>query len=189
VAVIVAVPALVLNRRPQYLTVSEVWENAQALNGTQIRIRGQAVLRGPSVDTMMFLYGGCSVADDPDAHHTGAALSIYDMDAPVAGDYGLEYAYGGNSESSEQNRLRNSLPHVTLSKDVFQCKGDDCELNCGPFAPEAAPAFEFVGILRLDIQAEGTRLFLDALDLSASRQLVDEEWRPIPETTVTYYFP
>jgi hypothetical protein len=102
----------------------------------------------------------------------------------------MDYNGGYSFESVDLNRKRASLPHVNVSEDSLQCEGDDCDLTCKPFDPEAAPAFEFVGTLRVDIQPDGMqRLFLDAIDLSVSRQLVGKEWRSIPETTGSYHFP
>jgi len=60
---------------------------------------------------------------------------------------------------------------------------------CKPFVPpddlwgipsrEVMHPFEFVGILQVETKGEEVRLYLEELDIAASRRFVDGNWEPL----------
>ena len=158
------------------LTVSEVWQNAESLDGERICVRGQADLRLLPYHPMMV--GGCVPDQD-----------FLDSN-PIVGRLDL---YDGEPSSSTQR--------LTISNSDIECEGDVCRLECRPFAPTCEgmfcgpegplniEAFEFVGTLKVVGQPDSVELILEDLDLESSRRLADGEWGPIPTGVFTYMFP
>jgi hypothetical protein len=155
------------------LTVSQVWENADALEGQRIRVRGEADFRLAPYHPLQI--GGCVVdAEGETKSRITGELRILDQD------------------SLDPDRA------LLISESSLQCEGDVCSVVCKPFAPsrhaawgatDPIEAFEFVGILRVLRQADAVTLILDELDLAASRRLADGEWGPVPTGEFTYLFP
>jgi hypothetical protein len=158
------------------LTVSEVWQNADSLDGKRICVVGQAHLRFIPYHPLQV--GGCSPDQDiVESSHIVGMLDLYD----------------GEPFSSTQR--------VTVATSDLQCEGDICSLVCWPFAPTCEgtfcspdgyvdiEAFEFVGTLRVDGQPGSEELLLEDLDLDSSRRLADGEWGPIPTGDYIYMFP
>lgn len=160
-----------------YLTVSEVWENAETLNGKRIRVRGRADFWLSPYHPMQI--GGCIPDEDAaNKSHIVGKLALFDENAP------------------------DSTPRLFISESSLQCEGDVCSVVCKPFAPASGEsvswgisnpktieAFEFVGKLRTRDQQDSVELILEDIDLKASRQLIDGEWGPIPTGDFTYNFP
>jgi len=159
--------------REKCLTVSEVWQNADSLEGKRICVRGQADFRLLPHHPMQV--GGCIPKTE------GVVLPR------IVGELAL---LDQDSQDSEHRLL--------ISESDLQCEGNVCRVVCRPFAPsahaawggtETVQAFEFVGTLRVYAQESGVALVLDDIDLRASRRLADGEWGPIPTGDFTYNFP
>lgn len=155
------------------LTVSEVWQNADSLEGKRIRVRGQADFR--LIPYHPLQVGGCiPQSEGVVLPRIVGQLALLDQDS-----------------HDPEHRL-------TISESSLQCEGNVCNVVCRPFAPsaqaiwggtETIEAFEFVGTLRVRPQGSKVALVLDDLDLRTSRRLADGEWGPIPTGDFTYYFP
>ena len=68
------------NRREKSLTVSEVGESADSLEGKRIRVRGQTAVRFIPVHPMQI--GGCPVDGPGEDEHFVAKLSLLDENSP-----------------------------------------------------------------------------------------------------------
>lgn len=159
-----------------YLTVSEVWQNAASLDGTQIRVRGQGHFRFEPYHPLQV--GGCSLDEEvvKNSHIVGIQ-DLLDEDSPDV------------------------MQRLSISKSILQCEGDVCRMECRPFepmcgegarcagGPTAIEAFEFVGTLKLSDQQGDLELILEDIDLNTSQRLVDGEWGPIPTGVFRYFFP
>jgi hypothetical protein len=158
--------------RNRWLTVSDVWQNADSLDGKRIRVRGEADLNFIPRHPMQT--GGCSLDRDfVKSTHIVAKLALVDGDSP----------------DPDQR--------ILISDSSLQCEGNVCGIVCRPFAPSDtwgrvnpdAEVFEFVGVLRVDTR-EGQRvLILEEIDLQASRRMAEDEWGPIPTGSFSYVFP
>jgi predicted small lipoprotein YifL len=153
------------------LTVSEVWQNAAALDGTQIRVRGQGYFRFEPYHPLQV--GGCRLDEGVvNKSHIVGKLDLLDEDSP-----------------DPKHRL-------SISGSSLQCEGNLCSAVCKPFAPldtwgriGVVEVFEFVGVLRVETQGSEVELILEDLDLPASRRMAEEKWGPIPTGVFSYYFP
>ena len=153
------------------LTVSEVWQNAAALDGTQIRVRGQGYFRFEPYHPLQV--GGCSLDEKVvNRSHIVGKLDLLDEDPP-----------------DPKHRL-------SISESSLQCEGNVCGAVCKPFAPSdtwgrigAVEVFEFVGVLRVDAQGSEVVLILEDIDLQASRRMAEGKWGPIPTGVFSYNFP
>lgn len=160
--------------RHDCLTVSEVWQKAQALEGEQICVRGRA-----HFFTVPY-YGlvGCPIGGGGELV---GRLELLDEDAPSPAYY-----------SGEQPLLR-----LAVGESSLQCTGDHCGMKCTPFdpgclspcRPERATVFELVGVLRIVGKQDDVALVLEDIDLQESRRFLDGEWGPIPTGTFSYMFP
>ena len=158
-------------RRANWHTVSEVWQNADSLQGKRIRVRGQADFDFFPRHPMQT--GGCSPDQDfvKSTHFVGQ-LALLDQDSP-----------------DPKHRL-------SISESSLQCEGTVCSIVCTPFGPTdtwgrigVVEVFEFVGVLRVDGLGSKTMLTLEDIDLQASRRMTDGEWGPIQTGDFTYVFP
>jgi photosystem II stability/assembly factor-like uncharacterized protein len=133
-----------------YLTVPEVSQRAESLDGTLIRVRGYGYL------SMMMTAVLC---DPPrcDCNQSSGWLELY----------------GEQPDPDHLGRLFD-LPTIRIAESSLQCAGDECSMECSPFDPGLARQFEFAGRLRIN----HGNLVLEDLDLAASRQLIDVNWVP-----------
>ena len=155
---------------PPALTVADVWRDAVALAGQQIRVQGQA-----DFDFLPSHPGrvGCAVLPEVRAaeHYTGVLRLVDGTDATQT---------------------------LTIADTSLRCVGNSCNINCTPFAPadsgglgvpEPITAFEFEGTLAV-VEVSGVQMLeLSALDLDQSRRLYDGRWQSIPEEEKMYFFP
>lgn len=142
-------------QKPNYLTVPEVWEDAPSLAGEQIRVRGWKRFYH-SVTVQLCQPPSC------DCNQSKGYLELLEEGLP-----------------SEDDRYF-SMSKIVIPGSSLDCRGNECYMVCTPFDPTCAEAFEFVGRLRIAEWNENNKqLWLEDLDLEASRQLIDEEWVPI----------
>lgn len=158
----------------QYLTVSEVWQDAASLEEKRIRVRGLGALRYEPVHPLQI--GGCALEPSANAPITGIAMLF---------------------EEPSDNEPRRE---ILISESSLMCAGDTCSVTCKPFEPpentrtlalDSVPAttYEFVGILSVDTREDEVVLVLDQIDIESSRQLMDEQWEPIPTGEFPTLFP
>jgi len=154
----------------QTLSVSEVIENANSLDGKPIRVRGQVFLWIEPSPTAMWMFGGCAPAE-PSRGNVIGWLTLYEHIDPED----LQY---------------NGAPHnnvgIKIAQDSFDCGGNYCQLTCKGFEAVSGRMYEFFGTLRINADSE---LLLENIDLSLSRQLVDEEWVSITAGEFNRLFP
>lgn len=176
-AFVLILTVLVLVRcgdRHDCLTVSEVWQEAEALDGEQVCVRGRAHF----FTVPYYGLAGCSL--DGGGELVGR-LELLDEDAPGPAYY-----------SGEQPLLR-----LAIGESSLQCNGDSCGMKCTPFdpgclspcRPERATVFKLVGVLQIIGQQDDVVLVLEDVDLEESRRFLDGEWGPIPTGTFSYEFP
>jgi hypothetical protein len=67
----------------------------------------------------------------------------------------------------------------------LSCRADEDAWTCEPFDPSHAQAFELKGTLHTTQVGKKEILWLSGIDLAHSRQLINGEWRPIPEGKFT----
>lgn len=159
-----------------HLTVSEVWQNAASLDGTQIRVRGQGHFRFEPYHPLQV--GGCSLDEDVvNKSHIVGTQDLLDEDYPDVGQ------------------------RLSISRSSLQCEGNVCGMECRPFEPmcrrgtmcigglTAIEAFEFVGTLKVTDQQGDLELILEDIDLNTSQRRVDGEWGLIPTGVFSYFFP
>ena len=152
------------------LTVSEVWQNAESLDGKRACVRGQAYLE--FIPYHPWVVGGCP-ADGAATASIRGRLRLYDVD------------FHGS---------RHERPEIKVSASSLHCEGNACGMVCKPFAPTLdlsagyIQAFEFVGILKVDTQESQVVLILEEIDLTKSRRLVNGNWEPIPTGEFEYPF-
>lgn len=158
------------------LTVSEVWEKAQELDGKQIRVRGRAyVYTEPYIGFI-----GC----------------------PPPGTIENDVVVGKMFLLPENDTAKRSSG-IAISESSLRCEGSHCGISCTPFDPgnmgycvalrgySIPPLiiYEMVGTLCVS-QADGeTRLILEDIKLSESRRLIGETWESIPMGTIDYSCP
>ncbi|MBN1316680.1 MAG: hypothetical protein JXA42_14475 [Anaerolineales bacterium] len=158
------------------LTVSEVWENAQELDGKQIRVRGWAyVYTEPYVGFI-----GCPPS------------GVIENDVVVGKMYLLP-----EEDTSTQST------GIAISKSSLLCEGSHCGISCAPFDPGnmgycmalrgySTPTlitYELVGVLEVSQSDSAPRLFLKDIKLSESRRLINGTWESIPAGTIEYVCP
>ena len=158
----------------QTLTVSEVIEQAESLNGKTIRVRGVAYLWSEPSASEMWNYGGCipDSAGPPKWDVVVGWLTLYESIEPD--DLGL---YG--SAAAYEN------PGIRIADSSFHCDGGVCGLTCRPFTVRSHQTYEFTGTLCVD--AAG--LTLKEIDLEQSAWLVDGELQPIVAENFPIVFP
>ena len=172
--VVVLLSLVACNESDEFLTVSKVWQEATALDGKRIRVRGLGALRYEPIHPLQI--GGCSVV--PSAN------------SPVKG-------IGMLFEESLNNQPRRE---ILISESSLICQGDTCSVTCRPFKPpadtrtlaleSASPRiYELVGTLRINSQEGEVVLILDDIDMETSGWLVDEKWEPLPTGEFTQIFP
>jgi hypothetical protein len=151
------------------LNVAEVWRNADSLAGKQICVRGRPHFSFTPFHPQM--RGGCLPGGNN--ARIGGKLELLDVGSPD--------------------------PAPRLSVPDLRCQGDQCVVECRPFAApcteyhdspcDNAQAFELVGTLRVDKQQAEVELSLDNLDLSASRRSAGDRWESIPTGVFKTQFP
>jgi hypothetical protein len=158
------------------LMVSEVWKNAQELDGRQIRVRGWAyVYTEPYVGFI-----GCP------------PLGVIENDVVVGKMFLLP-----ESDTSKRSS------GIAISESSLLCEGSHCGISCAPFDPgnmdycwalrrDSTPhliPYELVGTLHTR-QIDGEpRLILGDIKLSESRRLMEGTWESIPTGTIDYSCP
>ncbi len=160
---------------PQTLTVPEVIEQAESLNGETVRVRGVAYIWTDPSSSEMWNYGGCipDSAGPPKWDVVVGWLTLYEaVDPADLGFYGPALAY-------EKRGIR-------IADSSFHCDGSVCGLTCEPFTVQSRRTYEFTGILRMD---EAGELTLEGIDLEQSAWLVDGELQPIPAENFGVGFP
>jgi hypothetical protein len=151
------------------MTVSQVAQNAESLDGERICVRGGPDFRFVPYHPMQ--KGGCPPA--PYHEDIGGELDLVDEGSPDL----FKLSIG-------DLLCEGSLCAVACSP--FS-PGHTARHDEGPC--EEIEAFEFVGVLRVDRGQGEVELTLEDLDLNASRRLVDGEWGPIPTGVFEYWFP
>jgi photosystem II stability/assembly factor-like uncharacterized protein len=137
--------------KPDHFTVPEVWQDAGSLNGKEVRVRGYG----------FFEVVQSLVLCDPercDCNESNGTLVLVEEEI----------------QPGHSNKI-NDLAQIYVSGKSLDCRGDECTMECSPFNPTAADEFEFVGTLT----SEYGNLYLEDLDLMASRQRVNNDWIPI----------
>jgi photosystem II stability/assembly factor-like uncharacterized protein len=140
-----------------YLTVDEVWQKADSLNGKQVQVRGYPFFQ--KTQTLVLC--------EPQRCNCNESQG--------------ELILVGEELQPENFGKILDLPTISIASSSLKCKGDECTMKCTPFDPTVAREFELVGTLKM----EHDDLFLDDLDLAASRQRIDQEWLPIETGTFT----
>ena len=161
-------------REQKALSVSEIIQNAEALNGRVVRVRGVAYLWVNPTQAEMWMFGGCAPSNDASSSSQGNVvgwLTLYDQIDP--------------------NGLKNyGVPHdktgIRISDSDFHCNGNYCSMTCSSFEVQSQQAYEFVGTLRFNKEAEP---ILENLNLGASRLLLDGKWVSIPMGESKIFFP
>ena len=153
------------------LSLDEVWQNADTLEGQHIRIQANARLFYDSYHPMQI--GGCSL--DPNGNSPVEARAMLVNESP------------------------NDLSQRILIDDAsFLCTGNTCQINCTPFEPPPdlwgttdpeLPLFEFAGVLTRAPEGSETSLIFAEIDVSASRRLRDGRWQPLSSGEFSYMFP
>lgn len=160
---------------PKTLTVSEVIEQAEALNGETIRVRGVAYLWTEPSSSEMWNYGGCipASAGPPKWEVVVGWLTLYEsIDPDDLGLYGSAAAYDKRG--------------IRIADSSFHCDGGICGLTCQPFTVQSRHTYEFIGTLRVDNSGQ---LTLEEIDLEQSAQLVNGELQSIPAENFPVMFP
>jgi len=136
-------------------SVGEVWKYALILNGSRICVKGKA-------DTLV--YQTLLLCDPPscDCNKSGASLTLVSDDKIV------------------RNPRVSMVDTITIFEPV--CTGNECSLTCTPIDPFAADDYRFVGRLTTSYLSDGRMAHLELanVDLSASRQMVNGDWQPLP---------
>ncbi len=162
--------------RQKPLTVAEVIQNAEKLDGKTVRVRGVANVWVDPSQAEMWRFGGCAIAPDGTLlkqGHVSGWLTLYDSIDPEKEDL---WAYGGPRDAIG----------VKISESSFKCEGDYCKLTCSPFEVASLQTYEFVGTLRV---GTGSALILENIDLDRSSQLVDGKWIPLQKGNFDVFFP
>lgn len=141
------------------LSVYEVWLRAEELEGQVIRVRGKAEF------SIMHSQVLCC-PPRCDCNLTDGWLELV---------------------SENPNRVNIDCSVVdSIEIEAPNCAGDECSLTCTPFYPGEIEAFEFSGQLSVYyLRGHPCDLQLINVDLSASQQLVNGAWEPIPTGTFT----
>lgn len=151
------------------LTVAEVVQNAERLNGKTVRVRALAYLWVNPSRTEMWMFGGCAPGST-DGHVVGW-LTLYDaIDRDDIAHYGVPHDETG----------------IKISESNFHCEGNYCQMICSSFDATSEQMYQFVGMLRVNGQSDFT---LENIDLDRSSRLVDGEWVPIREGDFNVFFP
>jgi hypothetical protein len=156
------------------LTVTEVWKDAQSLDGKKIHMRGRAHVFTVPYEGLI----GCPPGGDV---VIVGKMELLDEDTPDPGYYSEE----------------EPLPRIAIPESSLQCSGDYCMITCAPFDPGCSDdciptreyVFEMVGTLRVSPQQGQTILVLEDLDLGVSRRLNKDGWESIPMGMYEYGFP
>lgn len=155
------------------LTVSETWKNAEALDGTIIRVRGEAkVYTEPYVGLI-----GC----------------------PPAGVIENDVVVGRMVLLPEDDPHASQASGIAIAESSLLCEGSHCGLSCAPFHPgpmdycsaphPSASIYELVGMLRVSQVNGETRLVLENIDLAKSQRWMTETWESIPTGKFEYMCP
>jgi len=135
---------------PNYYTVPSVWENAQALEGQRIRVRGWA-----DIDIWVTA-GGCEDCGCNDSD-------------------GIPYIFGGMAKPSHDRPSWVDEQRIYIAD--AECRGDQCFLSCPLFHPTASPALELVGTLQVKMQHSRVgELWLTDIDFEESSRLYGFKW-------------
>ena len=135
------------------LSVDQVWENAQQLEGQVIRVRGKVEF---------VQYKTLLICRPPTCECNDSRANFYLV-----------------SEETE-NLHQNCSSKDTIDIPI-DCQGDECSLTCSPFDPYPAEALELVGRLKLTYQnGKLCSLALSDLELANSRQMNGGAWKTIP---------
>lgn len=155
------------------LTVAEVVQKADSLEGQTVHVRGVAYLWVNPSQAEMWMVGGCMPTTDP-SYGQGVVrgwLALYDsIDSNDLAQYGVPY---------EEAVLK-------ISESSFHCGGDYCKMTCSSFQAVSQRTYEFTGTLRRE---EGAGLVLEDIDLAQSSQLVDGTSVPITVGDFDVMFP
>jgi hypothetical protein len=158
---------------PKSLTVTQVLQNADRLDGKTIRVRGQAYLWVDPSQAAMWMTGGCIPKTDPSYRQgvTTGWLTLYDS---------LQ------EDNLAEDGTPRDKPGIKISEENFRCNGDYCTMTCSPFEVTSLRTYEFVGTLRTNPNSE---LILEDIDLGQSSQLVDGKWTSISTRKFDVMFP
>ena len=136
-------------------SVGEVWKYASSLDGKRICVKGKA-------ETMVFQ--SLMLCDPPHCYCNESS--------------------GNLTLVSEEGIVRNPRVDIVDKVTIYSpiCTGDECTMTCTPINPFAADHFLFVGRLKINFLSDERMAYLELkdVDLSASRQLVNGNWQPIP---------
>jgi hypothetical protein len=157
------------------LTVAEVIQNAEVLEGKTVRVRGVAYIWVDPTRDEMWMFGGCApnsaAASSSSQGNVVGWLTLYEqIDPDDLKNYGVPHAGQG----------------IKISESNFHCEGNYCILTCSPFQISSHQMYEFVGTLQVN---KNDGMILENMDLDHSSQLVDGEWLPIPGGDFDLMFP
>jgi hypothetical protein len=156
------------------LTVSEVIQNAEVLDGKTVRVLGMAYLWTDPTQAAMWMFGGCAVYPEGTEVRQGFVkgwMTLYDSLEP---------------EDFSRTGAPDDKPGIRISKSDFYCEGDYCKITCSAFEVVSKRMYELVGVLRA---GQGSELILENIDLEQSSQLVDEKWIPLQTGDFEVGFP
>ena len=155
------------------MTVAQVIQKAERLDGKMIRVRGAANLWLQPSQAEMWIYGGCAVKRDPNERQGSVKgwLALYDLT-----DWERSWRYDGPRDETG----------VKISESSFKCEGDYCKISCSPFEVIPQRMYEFVGTLQV---TQGNEFLLENIVLDQSRQLVDGKWIPLSNANFDIMFP
>lgn len=151
------------------MTVAEVIQNAEKLDGKTIRVRSLAYLWSNPTRAEMWTFGGCAPGST-EGHVTGW-LTLYDaIDRNDIVQYGVPYNETG----------------IKISEAGFRCEGNYCKMTCSPFKVISEQTYEFVGTLRVNGASD---FILEDIDIEQSSQLVNGKWEPLSTGSFDLMFP
>jgi hypothetical protein len=135
--------------------VGDVWKYASSLEGKRICVKGKAETE---------IYQTLLLCDPPSCS--------------------CNQSSGNLSLVSEEDIVRNPRVSIVDTVTIYSpiCTGNECSVTCTPINPFTADHFRFVGSLAITYLSDGRMVSLELKDvnLSASRQLVNGDWKPIP---------
>lgn len=147
------------------MTVVQVIQDAESLDGQVIHVRGVAVLQTNPSREEMLVRGGC-VPGSTEGQVTGW-LTLYDPSTQNPNKFG-------------------SGTGIKIAESSFHCEGNYCKITCSPLKVTTHEMYEFAGTFRVIGDAE---FLLEDIDAEQSRQFVGGEWVAISSEPMDVTFP
>ncbi|PKO13231.1 MAG: hypothetical protein CVU39_20245 [Chloroflexi bacterium HGW-Chloroflexi-10] len=146
------------------LTVSEVWEQADALEGTTILARGRMRL-------FTSPYQGLTGCVQGGGNALVGIAALYDEDA------------------EDPHYSEEPLNNILIAESDLRCVGNTCGMTCVPFDPKGGMIFELMGTLRVEREGGLKNVLLEDIQLEKSFRIIEEKREPIPTGKFEYLFP